>query len=223
MREVDRLMVEEMGISLPQMMENAGRSAALLARRLVGGDAAGRRIVVLAGPGGNGGGGLAAARHLVVAGASVVVRLGAAVDRLAPATSAQLAILERMDVDIATGAPASLDEPDLVLDALLGYGQRGAPRGQVAALIEWSAGLRVLSLDVPSGLELESGVLRSPRVRACATLTLALPKAGLRAPGAAEAVGDLFLADISVPAVVYERLGLAYESPFGRSSVVRVP
>ncbi len=64
MREVDRLMVEEAGISLLQMMENAGRALALRARAMLGGDARGRRVQVLAGRGGNGGGGLAAARRL---------------------------------------------------------------------------------------------------------------------------------------------------------------
>ena len=75
MREVDRLMVEEIGISLEQMMESAGRALASAAIRMLDG-VAGRRIVVLAGPGGNGGGGLVAARHLRHAGADIQVLLG---------------------------------------------------------------------------------------------------------------------------------------------------
>src|SRR5260370_7066138 len=73
MREVDRLMTEEAGVSLLQMMENAGRSLATHARGMVGGDARGRKVVVLAGRGGNGGGGLAAPRRLVGWGAAVTV------------------------------------------------------------------------------------------------------------------------------------------------------
>jgi len=222
MREVDRLMVDELGISLVRMMENAGRNLAVLARRLLGGGAGGRRVVVMAGPGGNGGGGLVAARHLAVAGARVAVRLATAVERLAPASAEQLAILRRMEVDVAVGPPADALEADLVLDALLGYSQAGDPRGDAAALIEWSATRPVLSLDTPSGLELTSGDLRRPTVRAEATLTLALPKSGLRAPGAADAVGALYLADISVPALVYERLGLRYASPFGAGTIVEL-
>lgn len=222
MREVDRVMIEELGISLVRMMENAGRNLALLARTLLGGDAKGHRILVLAGRGGNGGGGLAAARHLVVAGAEVEVQLSDPAEELAPTTAEQLAILERMGVPIAVGAPAGLDTPELVVDALLGYGQRGAPRGAAAALIERSAGLRVLALDVPSGLEIETGRRHSPFVRAEATLTLALPKEGLRAPGAAEAVGELYAADISVPARVYERLGIPHATPFGRHTIVHI-
>ena len=209
MREVDRLLVDELGISLPRLMENAGRNLALLARELLGGDATGASITVLAGRGGNGGGGLAAARHLAAAGADVDIALGA--EELSLAAAEQLVILRRMGV-----RERLRDEPELVLDALLGYGQRGAPRGEAARLIEWCGGRRVLALDVPSGLELETGVLHEPHVRAEATLTLALPKEGLRAPAA----GRLYLADLAVPPLVYDRLGVEYVSPFGRGTIV---
>ncbi len=85
MREVDRLLIEEVGITLEQLMENAGRNLALLARALLGGDAHERPVAVLAGPGGNGGGAMAAARHLTVAGAQVRVLLAQPPERLAPA------------------------------------------------------------------------------------------------------------------------------------------
>ncbi len=124
-----------------------------------------------------------------------------------------------MDVPVTFGSRDTAD-PELVLDALLGYGQSGDPRGEVARLISWSAGRRVLSLDVPSGLELETGRLLLPNVRAEATLTLALPKEGLRNRKAT--VGDLFVADISVPPLVYEKLGVRYASPFGPGPIVQV-
>jgi NAD(P)H-hydrate epimerase len=221
MREVDRIMVEELAISLVRMMESAGRSLAQLARRLLGGDARGRSIVVLAGPGGNGGGGLVAARHLAAAGAEPVVALSAPAERFAPVPAEQLAIADRLAIPIRAEAD-SLGEPELVIDALLGYGQSGEPRGETARLIRWSAGRRLLALDVPSGLELASGRLHSPHVTAEATLTLAAPKRALAAPAAVEAVGRLFLADISVPALVYERLGLAYETPFADGPIVEL-
>jgi NAD(P)H-hydrate epimerase len=221
MREVDRIMVEELGISLVRMMENAGRSLAQLARDLLGGDTAGRSIVVLAGPGGNGGGGLVAARHLTVAGAKVEVALSAPAERFAPVPAEQLAIVRRIGIPDHEGSE-SLGEPELVLDALLGYSQHGAPRGATAELVGWSAGRRVLALDVPSGLELASGTLHTPHVVAEATMTLAAPKTALAIPDAAEAVGRLFLADISAPALVYERLGVAYRTPFSRRAVVEL-
>jgi len=221
MCEVDRVLTQELGIALEQLMENAGRNLALLARRLLGGDATGRRILVLAGPGGNGGGAMAAARHLVVAGARVDVRLGEPPERLAPVTRRQHDILRRMDVAVEAGI-APLSTSELVLDGLLGYSQTGPPRGGAAWLIEGTAGRRVLALDVPSGLELATGTLHTPQVVAVATLTLAAPKQGLRAPGAAAVVGELYVADISVPPSVFARLGLAPPPPFGAATIVRL-
>jgi NAD(P)H-hydrate epimerase len=218
MREVDRLMVAEFQISLEQMMENAGRNLALLARQLLGGDARGRRVLVLAGSGGNGGGGLVTARHLIVAGADVSVALAVPSKRLAPVTQRQYETLSRLGVSTGSDVEAA----ELIVDALLGYSQKGAPSGDVARLIRQTVGARVLALDVPSGLELETARLHEPHVRAAATLTLALPKAALRSDNAADVVGALYLADISVPPAVYERLGLAYSSPFGRSPLLEI-
>jgi len=221
MREVDRIMVEELGISLVRMMENAGRNLAELARHLLGGDAGGRSIVVLAGPGGNGGGGLVAARHLAAAGARVQVALSAPAVQFAPVPAEQLAIARRLAIPVHDGIE-SLGEPELVLDALLGYSQRGEPRGPTAELIRWGSGRRVLALDVPSGLELATGSLRTPYVSAEATLTLAAPKTGLAASGAEAVVGRLYLADISVPALVYERLRLSWQTPFASGPIVEL-
>jgi NAD(P)H-hydrate epimerase len=221
MREVDRIMVEELGISLLRMMENAGRNLAELARHLLDVDACGRSIAVLAGPGGNGGGGLVAARHLSTAGAWVQVALSAPAAQFAPVPAEQLAIAKRLGIPIHDGIE-SLGDPELVLDALLGYSQRGEPHGPAAELIRWSSGRRVLALDVPSGLELATGSLRTPHVVAEATLTLAAPKTALKAPGAESAVGRLYLADISVPALVYERLGVSWQTPFASASIVEL-
>jgi NAD(P)H-hydrate epimerase len=219
MREIDRLMVEEYRISLPRMMENAGRNLAIVARAMLGGIARGRSMVVLAGSGGNGGGGMVAARHLANAGAKIRVHLGNSPDEMAPVT------MEQFDILRGLGIPVSIDSPghdpcDLVIDALLGYSQRGAPRGRFAELITWSSGQRVLALDVPSGLEASTGDLHEPHVRAEATLTLAFPKEGLRI--ARSAVGDLLLGDISVPVTAYERIGVSFVTPFAESPIVRV-
>jgi len=221
MREVDRIMVEQLGISLLRMMENAGRNLAELARHLLGGDTGDRSIAVLAGPGGNGGGGLVAARHLSTAGARVQVALSAPASQFAPVPAEQLVIAKRLGIPILDGTE-SLGDPELVLDALLGYSQRGEPRGPAADLIRWSSGRRVLALDVPSGLELATGSLRTPHVAAEATLTLAAPKAALAAPAAEAAVGRLYLADISVPALVYQRLGLSWQTPFTSGPIVEL-
>ncbi len=208
-------MIEELGIGLVQMMENAGRGVAVLTRHLLGGDVAGARIVVLSGTGGNGGGGLAAARHLANAGATVEVRLSAEPARLTPIPAEQHAILMRLGVPVAVGVPLPR-HVDLVVDALLGYSLVGAPRGTAAEMIRALPPAPRLSLDVPSGLELSTSTVHEPHVDASATLTLAAPKHGLEHP----AVGALYLADISVPEVAYDRLSVGYRSPFSGGAVV---
>jgi NAD(P)H-hydrate epimerase len=223
MREVDRLMVETYGIALIQVMENAGHHLAQLARRMVGGNAAGKVVIVLCGPGNNGGGGMAAARHLHNWGADVQVRLAAEPARLREVPAHQWAILKALGLDHSGTTPRPAD---LVLDALLGYGVSGAPRPPVANLIRWAneQPAPVLALDVPSGLDATSGTAYRPTVRATATLTLALPKTALRVTAARAFVGDLYLADIGVPAELYAApsLRLSVGSIFARKSSVRV-
>lgn len=220
MRDVDRVAIE-LGLSLPRMMENAGAHLALLALRLLGGDARDRRVTVLAGSGGNGGGGLVAARRLLGWGADVGVRLSDSPASLAPVPREQFDILVAMGVSWQVGAD-HLTMPDLFLDAVLGYSQQGRPRGGAAELIAATAGARVLSLDVPSGLELESASIPAAAIRAEATLTLALPKVALRDDDARALVGELHLADIAIPPAVYERLAIEYRSPFARGPLVRL-
>jgi NAD(P)H-hydrate epimerase len=220
MREVDRVAID-LGLTLTRMMENAGTNLAWLALAMLGGDAAGRRVAVLAGRGGNGGGGLVAARRLIGWGADVDVHLASDPGELAPVPLEQLKLLERMGASVSVGA-SGISSPELFIDAILGYSQAGDPRGRAAELIRATDGFRALSLDVPSGLEIEHGTAGKPALTAEATLTLALPKAALRLEVAAPLVGALYLADISIPPIVYERLGIPYRSPFSRGPIVRL-
>ena len=228
MREVDRVMVEEYGIVLLQMMENAGRGLARLARdRFLGGDAWGRRVTVLAGRGGNGGGGLVCARRLVGWGAAVRVVPAGEPERLGEVPRHQLAILERMGVPVeVAGDDAELPSADLIIDALIGYSLSGPPRGVSAALIRKAntAAASVLSLDVPSGVDTATGAVYEPAIEATATLTLALPKEGLRADEARRQVGELYLADIGVPPALYARppIGLDVGHVFAEDDLLRV-
>src|SRR5215472_13284585 len=127
MREVDRLMIEQYDIALLQMMENAGRGLAALARQHLGGSAAGARVVVLVGTGNNGGGGLVAARHLANAGADVFVALTQQSPLPGEVPEHQRRTLQRMGIagsDRAVSAdvlPARLASADLILDTLIGY------------------------------------------------------------------------------------------------------
>jgi len=232
MAEVDRLATDVFGISLLQMMEQAGSHLAELAAVRLGGDARERRVLVAVGPGNNGGGGLAAARHLVNRGARVRVVLARPARRLSEAGRHQLATLLEMGVSCCMAvydiSDAEMDDElaraDLVIDAVLGYRGRGAPHDEVATLIERirSADGRILSLDLPSGLDADSGEASEPSIRAAATLTLALPKRGLLTETGREGAGDLYLADIGLPAALYERIGLAVEAPFATGRIVRL-
>ena len=214
MEEVDRVMIEDLHISLAQMMENAGRNLAALAQKRF----AAARVCVMAGSGGNGGGGLVAARHLSNWGVDVMVTLGQPVDSMARVPAHQLDALQQMKVAIGE-EPVSAD---LYLDALIGYSLQGDPRGRKADLIEWlnQQEQPVLALDTPSGLDVTTGEPANPCVAATATMTLAAPKTGLFG---AEQVGELYLADISVPPGVYAPFGTEMPtSVFAQSPVVRV-
>ncbi|MCL1692294.1 MAG: NAD(P)H-hydrate epimerase [Actinomycetia bacterium] len=227
MIEVDRAMMEDYRIDLVRMMENAGRNLAHLAReRFLGGDPRGQRVVVLAGTGGNGGGALVAARRLHNYGAAVSVFVTKPIDEFTPVPGQQLDLLRRMGIAIGFVRDiGSVGILDLVLDGVIGYSLKGAPRGEAATLIRWAneQAAPVLSLDAPSGIDTTTGTVFDPAIRATATMTLALPKEGPRAPGVESHVGELYVADISVPAELYERfLGIEVGPIFATSDIVRL-
>jgi len=206
MAEVDRLMVEEYGIHLIQMMENAGRQLAQLAsNRFLDGDAVGKQVVLLAGSGGNGGGVMVCARHLHNWGAEVAVVLSKAVRDLVGTIKHQGEILQRMGVEIGAIEEIKVKPQwDLIVDGIIGYSLQGAPRGGAAEMIRWANGQKspILALDLPSGLNATTGEVLEPTIRAAATMTLALPKEGLRRAGK-DVVGELYLADIGLPPELY--------------------
>jgi NAD(P)H-hydrate epimerase len=212
MREVDRLMIDDFHIDLLQMMENAGRNLAELSLRAF----APASVLVLAGSGGNGGGGLVAARHLTNRGVQVSMVLSHNESSMAPVPRHQLDILARMDVTLLNQPESA----DLVIDALIGYSLHGDPSGHTAELIDWanSQGGPVLSLDVPSGLDVTAGKASHPCVSAAATMTIALPKLGLRNVQ----IGDLYVADISVPAALYRQLELDVPVLFRDDTLVKI-
>ncbi|WP_254525602.1 NAD(P)H-hydrate epimerase [Natrinema caseinilyticum] len=214
MREVDRVAVEEYGLSLLQMMEQAGRGLAREALALTRDGP----VVVLAGGGGNGGGGLACARHLANRELPVTVVLDREPAELEGVVARQCELLERTGLSIRTDV-STVETPALVVDALVGYGLEGALRGPSEELVRWAddAATRVLSLDVPSGIDATTGDEPGAAIRPARTLTLALPKTGL-----CETTAELVLGDISIPSAVYEAIEIPYEPPFGREFAVRL-
>ena len=213
MAEVDRVAVEEFGLGIIQMMEHAGRT---LSRIAIESDA--DRITVVAGGGGNGGGGLACARHLAARDRlhRVVLDRSPATYEGAPAT--QLRLLERMDIELVDAAAtpddsaAAITDADRIIDALIGYGLTGPPRGIAAELIAAieSAAAPVTALDIPSGVDATTGEAAGAVVTPGTTVTLAVPKSGLLPLD-----HRLVCADLGVPAGVYEAVGIEYTHPFG--------
>ncbi len=224
MRKVDHLIVAKYGIQLTQMMENAGRNLAELTRRWLGGSVLAKRLIIATGRGNNGGGGMVAARHLHNWGARVTVLLES--ERLSGTPRLQWEILKRLPLERKIAQVAlkfiAQQSADVVIDALIGYGLSGPPRGWVASVIEAinTLDMPVIALDVPSGLDATTGEICSPCIRATATLTLALPKTGLMKPQAKDAVGRLYLADIGVPNVIYREIGIEVGSIFARDALI---
>lgn len=219
MIEVDRLMIEEYGIRLMQMMENAGRNLAALALQMIADSD--KKVAVLCGAGNNGGGGMVAARHLHNRGMEVhLLRVGDS--PLKKISAHQWRILERMG--LRNEPDFNLRDANLIVDAMIGYGLTGSPRPDTAMFIERAnqSGTPILSLDAPSGLDATSGAPSKSCIHARATLTLALPKVGLISPSAKSVVGELYLADISVPPELYKNLGILVAPLFSQNTIIKI-
>ena len=202
MREVDRIAVDHRTPNLYQMMENAGRTLAEVVTARLGNDWTDIPISVLVGPGSNGAGGTVAARHLA--------NRGGVVSLIMSREPAPDTILDRqLDIYVETGglvADSLTDDSGLVVDALIGYGLDGEPRGVIDEMIASinESDVSVVSLDIPSGVDGDTGSAPGRAVVTDLTLTLALPKPGL---GAARC-GDIWLADLGIPLGVFKRAGV---------------
>jgi hydroxyethylthiazole kinase-like uncharacterized protein yjeF len=222
MAEADRAAIEDYGIDVLALMENAGLDAANLAREMLGGTVEGKSVCILAGRGNNGGDGLVAARHLHNWGAAVQVVLAGDRAELRDVPAKQAAIVDRMGIPI-TSPDEDLRRFQLLVDALLGYGSKGKPREPVAGVIRRANASRVpiLAVDIPSGMDATTGETSDPCIEAKATVTFGLPKTGFLNPAAREHVGELYLADVSLPKRIY----IAHSQPLGtfdKGALVRI-
>ena len=222
MREIDDITVREFQVDVPMLMENAGRAVADFARRMFQGTIFGKHVTVLVGSGNNGGDGMVAARHLANWGAEINMVLGSVEATMKDAPLRQLHVLGKMGI-LTRATDRSLRDNDLLIDALLGYGLEGNPRDRIATIIKEAnkSGRPILALDLPSGMNATTGEAYDPCIKATATLTLALPKTGFLAPSAQQYVGDLYLADISIPRKVYQRFG-QQNLLFQKDTIVKV-
>lgn len=196
-KQVDSLCAERFGIPTEWLMEAAGWQVA----RFVD-----QPAVVVCGVGNNAGDGLAAARHLHRWGRLVAVCCVDA-SRLRDAPALERDVLTRIGVQISDDL--RLDGADVIVDAIFGTGLNRAPEGRFAEWIEAinASGLRVVAVDVPSGLDADTGVAYSPTVRADVTVTLGLPK-----PGLMKTDTELVVVDIGTPLEAYRAVGVEVEA-----------
>jgi ADP-dependent NAD(P)H-hydrate dehydratase / NAD(P)H-hydrate epimerase len=202
MRAVDRRAVEEYGMPSLLLMENAGRAAADRAVALLR-ETGARTVLVLCGRGNNGGDGFVAARHLWNRGVPVRCCLFGDPEELQGDPLVNFDLLRRLGVPVSPPPmdPASPARETLVIDALVGTGFRGELTGALAEAVEalTRAGGPVLAVDVPSGLNAETGQVAGPCVRATETITFGAPKVGLVTHPGREFRGNLTVAHISLP------------------------
>ncbi len=225
MRELDRATIEDHGIAGATLMERAGRGVADAAERLHGRATPSRpRAFLAAGKGNNGGDAFVAARHLAQRGWSVDVCLTCRMDEVGGDARTHLdRFLEETGIPVrewtedgdwergAEEAERGFEGvPDVVIDGLLGTGIKGAPRGVAAAAIRCVNRMgrrgRVLAIDIPSGLNGDTGARDGECVCADMTVTMAMPTKGLLAPEAVGAVGTLEAVDIGFPPALTDAL-----------------
>jgi NAD(P)H-hydrate epimerase len=214
-RRVDQLAQQEFGFCGLVLMENAGRGVAdVLCRLGIDGP-----VLICCGKGNNAGDGFVIARHLDLRGHKVRVLLWAEPDELTGDAAANYRILCKTDVPIEVfgGGAAAIDRQRLrgllaaaawIVDGLLGTGARGEPRPPLDAVIDElnAAPAPKLAVDLPSGLDCDTGRPSSHTVRAAETCTFVTAKIGFFAPAAAACLGRLHVLDIGVPGKLIERV-----------------
>ena len=210
---VDKLAAEKLGIPGIILMENASRNAADVIESLItqwtGRADTPRRISILCGGGNNGGDGYAIARHLHNRGHSVRIIALKPVEQLSGDAAVNAGIIKRMALDfrlvesnedVSTVADA-LSSSDVLVDAMLGTGFSGQVREPMSSVIEQinESGVPIVAIDVPSGLNCNTGKPSNATVRARATVTFVACKVGFTTEEAHAFVGDLYVRDIGAP------------------------
>ncbi|NLE44938.1 MAG: NAD(P)H-hydrate dehydratase [Chloroflexi bacterium] len=216
MRAMDRAAIDRYGISEELLMENAGQAAYFVLLREMG--IAGRRFIVFCGSGNNGGDGLVVARKILSSGGCVKVVLLGDPTGYAGASRTNYEILSRLPIDVdqvqsVTDVRDDVARSDAIVDAIFGTGLARGVEGRYRDIIELinESGKPVLSIDIPSGVNGDTGQVMGCAVRATCTVTFGLPKLGnLLFPGC-ELCGRLHVSHISFPPELYDADSLSVE------------
>ncbi|MCP4378745.1 MAG: NAD(P)H-hydrate epimerase [bacterium] len=207
-RAVDRAAIECLGIPGVILMENAGRNCADVIEEFLA-DVPGRNVAIIAGPGNNGGDGYVIARHLAMRDFRVVTFIICPAEKITGDAEVNLRAITSLRHDIRYPSPeqladlaASLSEFDVVVDAIGGTGVQGALRGAAAVVVEQInlADKLVVAVDIPTGLDCDTGQVEQMAVRADLTVTFVAPKIGFESERAREYTGRLVVVDIGIPA-----------------------
>lgn len=221
-RAIDQRAIEAFGVAGVVLMENAGAGAA----RLLAAQGPRGRVAIACGRGNNGGDGFVIARHLELLGFRVQILLASPPADYHGDAAANLAIAERSGIPVtclddgdATAWRAALAGADWIVDALLGTGANGPPRGVTATAISAmndtrQAGTaggrpRVLAVDLPSGLDADSGDTPGVCVEADLTATFVAEKVGFANPHAATFTGAIHVVGIGAPACLLQEYGIS--------------
>jgi NAD(P)H-hydrate epimerase len=201
--------INSLGIPGVVLMENAGRSCAeLIEQKLTGIERP--RVCIFCGTGNNGGDGYVIARHLRNAGAEVAVAICGDRSKIKGDARTNLDILERLgqhievlslsEADISVRLETLISDTDVIVDAIFGTGFTGQLRDNYRRLIECinEAGVPVLAVDIPSGLDCDTGRPLPVAIKAAWTVTFAAAKAGFQHKTARDYTGDIFVACIGV-------------------------
>ncbi len=213
-REVDRRAIEEYGIPGIVLMENAGRNAADAIRRRLRGRG---RVAIVCGRGNNGGDGFVIARHLANAGIEVELFLACDPERLSGDAATNHEIVRRMSLpghpfDTADRIESLADRlaaAEVIVDAILGTGFSGdvrAPLDHAIDAVNTSHIKTIVAIDVPSGLDCDTGRPSNATIRAGATITFVARKPGFDAPGASDFTGEVHVVDIGAPATLVRQV-----------------
>lgn len=195
-------------------MENAGRCAADVIEEFLH-TMKGQSAAIVAGAGNNGGDGFVIARHLSMRGGKAVTFIVVASEKISGDAKINLDIIRNLGCDIreVTGRrlgdlATQLRQFDLIVDAVGGTGIRGALRADPALAVEQinAAGKPVIAIDIPTGLDCDTGEASGPAVRAAMTVTMLARKKGFDAPGAKAYTGEVRVVDIGIPADLVERI-----------------